>query len=113
MQEVTNLQDSDIQVPYWLSIYHSGYGRAAMALNWRVLWLGEGAITGIVVEVSKILPEHFRQAHASHMCLTACEPKHAATNQGALISIAEQLRKLQRQLLHSARIRIPVGLCCQ
>ena len=57
MQEVTNLQDSDIQVPYWLSIYHSGYGRAAMALNWRVLWLGEGAITGIVAEVSKILQD--------------------------------------------------------
>ena len=50
-QEFTNWQESDIQVPYWLSIYRSSYGRAAMELNWRPLWLGEGAIAGIVEEV--------------------------------------------------------------
>lgn len=50
-QEFTNWQESDIQVPYWLSIYSSSYGRVAMQLNWRPLWLGEGAIAGIVEEV--------------------------------------------------------------
>ena len=44
-------------MPFWLSIYNSDYGRAAMALNWRVLWLGEGAITGIVAEVSEFLQD--------------------------------------------------------
>lgn len=68
MQEVTNLQDSDIQVPYWLSIYHSSYGRAAMALNWRVLWLGEGAITGIVAEVSAFLQDFGFDKYMHHVC---------------------------------------------
>ena len=54
-QEFINHEDRDIEVPYWLSIYHRTYGRAAMALNWRPLWLGMGAITGIVEEVQALL----------------------------------------------------------
>ncbi len=50
-QEIINYDDEDIQVPYWLSIYSTHYGRAAMALNWRPLWMGKGAITGVVEEV--------------------------------------------------------------
>ena len=38
-------------MPFWLSIYRKNYGRAAMALNWRPLWMGKGAITGVVEEV--------------------------------------------------------------
>ena len=50
-QVLRNYQAGDIQVPFWLSVYNVNYGRAAMALNWRALWLGEGAITGVVEEV--------------------------------------------------------------
>lgn len=55
VQVFRNYQAGDIQVPFWLSIYNANYGRAAMALNWRALWLGEGAITGVVEEVGVIL----------------------------------------------------------
>lgn len=46
-----NYEDGDIQVPYWLAIYSTHYGLAAMPLNWRPLWMGKGAITGVVEEV--------------------------------------------------------------
>lgn len=51
MQVITNYEAEDIQVPFYLSIYNAYYGRATMAVNWRALWLGEGAITGVVEEV--------------------------------------------------------------
>ena len=50
-QEIMNYEDGDIQVPYWLAIYSTHYGLAAMPLNWRPLWMGKGAITGVVEEV--------------------------------------------------------------
>ncbi len=55
-QVLRNYQAGDIQVPFWLSVYNVNYGRAAMALNWRALWLGEGAITGVVEEVGGLIP---------------------------------------------------------
>ncbi|CAL5222694.1 g5095 [Coccomyxa viridis] len=50
-KEIMSYEDGDIQVPYWLAIYSTHYGLAAMPLNWRPLWMGKGAITGVVEEV--------------------------------------------------------------
>ena len=65
-QVLRNYQAGDIQVPFWLSVYNVNYGRAAMALNWRALWLGEGAITGVVEEVGGVrirISFHLFQPH--------------------------------------------------